>query len=91
MGWRLIALLLLAAVGDTAMEVSGDSWAVYIAGSLLQITAIMLILHLFYRSGFRDGVASVPLDGAGLASGDDRAFDSGHRWNPALRAWERAE
>lgn len=48
-----------------------------------------LLLREAWIIGFHDGVRSVPLDGAGLASGDQRAFDGKHHWNPELGAWER--
>jgi hypothetical protein len=89
MWWRYALLLMLYALGATVSDVAGGSWLIYLAGAVLQIGAITLILHLHYCEGFKAGVGSVPLDGVGLASGDDRAFDPGHRWNADLGAWEK--
>ncbi|MDF1606974.1 hypothetical protein PZ897_02155 [Hoeflea sp. YIM 152468] len=50
---------------------------------------LAVLVRKIWRAGFAAGIRSVPLDGAGLASGDDRAFDYRHHWNPALGAWEK--
>jgi len=44
---------------------------------------------VMWLAGFVSGARSVPLDGFGLASGDDRAFDPCWFWNADLGAWER--
>jgi hypothetical protein len=60
-------------------------WGGFVMGAL----GLAIILREVWIMGFHDGVRSVPLDGAGLASGDERAFQGTHRWNPELGAWAR--
>jgi len=91
MRWRFSLLLVAYCIGAGLSDAAGESWLIYLIGCLVQVIAISMFLHLFYLDGYRDGVRSVPLDGTGLASGDDRAFDAGHRWNADLGAWERVD
>jgi len=55
----------------------------------IDLLVLVVVVRVGWLAGFGAGVRSVPLDGVGLASGDDRAFDPGHRWNPDLGAWEK--
>lgn len=60
-------------------------WLGFFTGSF----GMGLLLREAWIIGFHDGVKSVPLDGVGLVSGDERAFDGTHHWNPDLGAWEK--
>lgn len=60
-------------------------WGGFIMGSV----GLAIILREAWIIGFHDGVDSVPLDGAGLASGDERAFDPSHHWDAKLGAWAK--
>jgi hypothetical protein len=86
---RLVILLVAYALGEAVSDASGGSWLVWLSGALVQLISICLVVHMIYLDGFRAGADSVPLDGAGLASGDDRAYGASHRWNADLGAWEK--
>lgn len=90
---RMLACALLLGLGEqmTDSARASESIPLYWLGAALFILAMGLILREAWIIGFHDGVDSVPLDGAGLASGDERAFSNEHRWNPELGAWERVE
>ena len=76
--------------GKLTMEWLPGSRAVF-AGYILGVFGIDMMIREVWIIGFDAGVKSVPLDGAGLASGDARAFDDGHRWNAELGAWEKCK
>lgn len=86
---KFIVLLVWWTIGQAITDAAGVSWAVYAFGGLVCVLSIAGILRLIYLDGFRDGVDSVPLDGADLASGDEQAFAGDHRWNADLGAWEK--
>lgn len=56
-------------------------------GDIIHLFLLAAVGFVAWLAGFISGVRSVPLDGAGLASGDDRAFDPKWFWDADLGAW----
>jgi hypothetical protein len=84
---RMVSAAVIISGGGDIM--AAHTGLLFWSGFAFGCFGMALLLREVWIIGFHDGVNSVPLDGLGLASGDDREHDSGHRWNPDLGAWEK--